>query len=113
MYLEKTELERECLKNSITKFKLMFASIEMAKNQSSCKNTRIISDQDNVDKITIRQSNEKNVDIMTSHKNVVNDESESEYDEQTKTSSKPSKNDNQTTTIKGKCKPHPDCITSL
>ena len=113
MYLEKTELERECLKNSIAKFKLMFASIELAKNQSSCQNKRIISDQDNVDKMTIPPSNEKNVDILKSRKNLVINESESEYDEQTKTSLKYAKVDNQTATIKGMCKPHPDCITSL
>ncbi len=107
---DKTGMENSCLNNSITKFKLMFASIEMVKNQSSCKNKRPIAEQHNVEQI--RQPNKKiishfqDVDTKTSLNNVVNRASNGESgranDDPKKTSiNKSSKVDHQNVTIKG------------
>jgi hypothetical protein len=69
----------------------MFASIEMAKNGSRCQSKRIHFDQVNVNKMKIQHSNvshQQNVDKITSHKSVVNQQSNGQSDEM---SSKPTK----------------------
>jgi hypothetical protein len=103
---EKTDMENSCLNNSITKFKLMFASIEMVKNQSSCKNKRPIVKQEQIrrpDKKII--SHFQNVDTKTSLNNVVNRPSNGESgranDDPKKTSLKSSNVNSQNVTIKG------------
>jgi len=90
----------------------MFASIEMAKNGSSCQSKRIHSDQGNVNKMKIQHSNvshQQNVDKITSHKSVVNQQSNGPSDEM---SSKPTKVvASQNVTFKGKS--HSDIFYQL